>query len=202
MKITSIKQQVHRQDRYAISIDGKYAFSFGESELINNGLRLGQELSAEEVSRLKDTAQLDKLYDRALSYIALRQRSRWELEQYFKRKKSPTPLIELILNKLSVNGYLDDQKFAQAWVNNRHLLKPISHRQLIQELRQKHVPSEIIDQVLAQDETDETEVLKELVAKKRRQTRYRDDLKLMQYLSRQGYNYGDIKEAIQKKSEN
>jgi regulatory protein len=94
---------------------------------------------------------------------------------------------------------LNDEAFARAWIENRRLLKPISLRRLTQELRQKHLSNDVIEQVLAEDETDELETLRELVAKKQLQSKYRDnELKFMQYLARQGFNYGDIKQALQK----
>lgn len=201
MKITSIKQQVKRRDRYAIHVDGKYSFSLGELELINSGLRVGQEITKVELGKLENKAKLDKIYDRTLNYIAIRQRSQWEIEDYLKRKKYDPEEIENILNKLSGLGYVDDMAFARAWVSNRRLLKPISKRRLTQELRQKRVSSDIIDQVLSEDDTIEAEVLSELIAKKRQQSKYKEDLKLMQYLARQGYNYGDIKEALAREDE-
>jgi len=201
MKITAIKQQVKRADRFSVYIDGKYSFSLGELDLINCGLSIGRELSQQTLGELKDTAEFGGMYDRALSYIMIRPRSEWELREYLKRKKSPAPQTEKILNKLSISGYINDKKFAEAWVNNRRLLKSTSRRRLIQELRQKRVADDVIEQVLSEDETDEPEVLKQLVAKKRKQSRYQDDLKLMQYLARQGYNYGDIKTALQNQDE-
>ena len=55
-----------------------------------------------------------------------------------------------------------------------------------------------IEQAIAGDETDELVLLRQLVAKKRQQTKYRDDnLKLMQYLARQGFNYSDIKAVLE-----
>ena len=197
MKITDIKQQVKRADRYSIYVDGKYVFSLGESELLNTGLRINQEFTAEELENLKQTAILDKAYDRALNLISMRKRSQWEMRDYLKHKDYEPDIIETILNKLSDNGYVDDRAFAKAWVNTRRLLKATSKRRLQQELRQKRVEDEIIKQVLEEDETDEHEVLRELVAKKRRQSRYQDNFKLMQYLARQGYNYGDIKAALE-----
>jgi len=197
VKITDIKQQVKRSDRYSIYVDGKYIFSLGESELLNTGLRINQEFTAEELENLKQTAILDKAYDRALNLISMRKRSQWEMRDYLKHKDYESDIIETILNKLSDNGYVDDRAFAKAWVNTRRLLKATSKRRLQQELRQKRVEDEIIKQVLEEDETDEHEVLRELVAKKRRQSRYQDNFKLMQYLARQGYNYGDIKAALE-----
>lgn len=196
MKITNIKLQVKRADRYSIYVDEKYTFSFGESELLNSGLHINQEVSEAELEALKDAAVVDKAYDRALNYISLRRRSEWEIRTYLKRKDYPPALIDTILNKLSISKYVDDLAFARAWVSNRRLLKAISQRRLSQELRAKRIADEDIKLALENDETDESKVLKELVAKKRKQTRYQDDLKLMQYLARQGYNYDDIKTAI------
>lgn len=194
MKISSIKQQVKRKDRYAIYIDGKYSFSLGELELINSKLKLGQELTSAELKDLQGRAKLDKAYDRALNYIAIRPRSRWEISDYLKRKKHDNKDIDFILNKLSDSGYVNDESFAQAWVSNRRLLKPISRRKLIMELRQKRVDSSIIEKVLADDETTDISTLQQVVEKKRR--RYPDDIKLMRYLASQGYNYQDIKYAL------
>ncbi len=197
MRVTDIKQQVKRQDRYSIYVDDKYVFSLGEAELLNTGLRIGKEFTPEELEDLKQRAVLDKAYDRALNLIARRQRSQWELEDYLKRKDYDPDVVQIILNRLSESGYANDKTFAEAWVSNRRLLKATSKRRLQQELRQKRVADEIIKEILEEDKTDELEVLKDLIARKRKQTRYQDDLKLMQYLVRQGYNYGDIKTALQ-----
>jgi SOS response regulatory protein OraA/RecX len=63
------------------------------------------------------------------------------------------------------------------------------------ELRAKRISDDIISQILSEDETDERETLKTLIAKKR--SRYPDDQKLMQYLARQGFEYDEIKAAMQ-----
>ena len=195
MKITDIRQQVKRADRFSVFVDGKYAFSFSQDEILHLGLKINQEFTKDELEQLKKSAVQDKAYDRALSLIARRPRSRWELEDYLKRKDSEPEIIEKTLNKLSDSGYVDDVKFAQAWVRTRRLLKPTSKRRLQQELRQKRVDNEAIEKVLEEDEADEREVLRSLVERKAK--RYPDKLKFMQYLLRQGYNYGDVKEVLE-----
>jgi regulatory protein len=197
MKITKITQQAKRHDRYSIFVDEKYAFSLSESALLESGLASGQELTREQVTDYKQLSTDDKLYNRALNYVALRPRSIWEVEFYLKRKDSPAPLIEQITNKLQNLGLLDDKKFAEAFVHDRRLLRSASTRKLQLELRKKRVANDIIEQVLSEDETDEKSMLKSLIARKRQQTKYKtDNLKLMQYLARQGFNYGDIKDAL------
>ena len=196
MKITDIKQQVKRQDRYSIYVDEKYSFSLSENELMLQGLRIGQEFNKGEFEKVKQTALEDKAYMQAISMIARRKRSKWEMEQYLKRKSYSDNTINKILNKLSNTKLLDDKEFARAWVDNRRLLKQTSQRRLWQELKQKRVPDSVISEVLEYDEIDEKQVLAEIVEKKKTQSRYQDGEKLIAYLLRQGFNYGDIKEVI------
>ncbi len=193
MKVTDIKQQVKRQARYSIFVDNKYSFSLSESELMSSGIKIGKEYSKEDFDKLKQTAVLDKAYMRVLDLLARRARSEWEIRDYLKHKDYDNSAIDQIINKLTEKGYIDDQKFARAWVDNRRLLKSVSKRKLWTELKQKHVADDIIKIVLEDDATDERQVIRDLVAKKRQQTRYQDDTKLMQYLSRQGFKYDDIK---------
>lgn len=196
MKITSIKQQLKRADRYSVYLDGKYSFSLSADEMLPLGLHVSQEVTQKELAELKNKALVDKSYDRALSLISRRPRSEWELRDYLKRKESAPAIIDTIITKLLQRGYVDDEDFARRWVENRRLLKATNKRRLSQELRQKHISDEIIQAVLADDKTDEVEVLRELINRKRKQTKYQDNLKLMQYLSRQGFSYDTIKQAL------
>jgi regulatory protein len=199
MKITSIKQQVKRADRYSVFVEGKYAFSLSENALLQSKLASGQELSAEQVSDYKKLSADDKLYNLALRYIALRPRSQWEIEFYLQRKQASPALIEQITNKLLEIGLLDDAKFAQAFVNDRRLLRPTSRRKLIMELRKKRVPNEVIEEAVGSEREDEQAALQAQIERLRRQSKYQDNMKLMQYLARQGFSYGDIKDALEAK---
>lgn len=200
MRITAIKQQVKRQGRYSVFVEGKYAFSLSDTALLGSKLAVGQELTEARLGELKQESSDDKVYNNALAYAILRPRSKWEMGQYLKRKKCPPALSDKILNKLSIIGILDDEKFAHSWVANRRLLKSTSRRRLLQELRAKRVPEEAALQAVEEDETDERSVLTDLIARKRKQARYQDDQKLMQYLAGQGFNYGDIKAALESES--
>lgn len=202
MKITAIKQQIKRAGRYSIFVDGKYAFSLSDAALLEKKLVTGQELSRQQIGELEQASNDDKLYNATLRFIAIRPRTKWEIETYLKRKKAPPALAEMILNKLSINGIIDDRKLAGAYVNDRRLLRPASRRKMILELRKKHVADEIIQAAVGNEQQPEEAALLAIIKSKRRQSKYQDDLKLMQYLARQGFSYGDIKSALQYSSEN
>lgn len=201
MKITKIVRQQKRADRYSVFVDDKYAFSLSESALLESGLHSGQELTREQVAEYRKLSADDKLYGQALRYVALRPRTQWEIETYLARKGGSPALTEQIVNKLSNIDLINDEKFAQAFVADRRLLRPASRRKLIAELKKRHVAGELIERAVGGEPDDEHAALAEVIAKKRRQTKYQDDLKLMQYLARQGFNYDDIKTALHPESE-
>lgn len=198
MRITAIKQQAKRTDRYSVFVDGRYAFSLSEAGLIGSRLSSGQELDAAGLKDFKKAAGLDKAYYNALRYVVLRPRSQWELELYLKRKEADPDTAAEVIRRLKQANLLNDLEFARSWVANRRLLKSASKRRLRLELLQKRVPEDIVNEVLAEDKADERQVLKELVEKKRR--RYPDRLKLMRYLASQGFQYDDIKSVLDERS--
>ena len=196
MKITKIEAQVKAKGRYSVFVDDKFAFGISESGLINSGLAIGQELSKDQLEDLKTNAKTDKLLNQTLSLIMRRPRSQWELEDYLKKKGVDEPEANQLITTLTEKGFVNDLDFAKRWVENRRLLKPISKLKLQFELRQKRVSDSIIKQVMTNDETEDIDVIKEEIARKRQQSRYKDETKLMRYLAGKGYRYDDIKRAL------
>ena len=221
MKITKIQQQIKRKDRYSVYVDEKYLFSLSEYQLVASGLRLGQELTAEEVENFAKESQFGKAYERSLNYVMIRPRSEKEIRDYltrtflypkpksyidkagqrhFIKQTVDTPqvseMIERVMERLQEKGYINDESFALSWVTSRQIHKKPSQRKLEQELRVKGIKSEIIATVLQKSDINEKDNLAELVTKKRRLTRYQDKSKLTHYLLRQGFGYDDIKEVL------
>lgn len=196
MTITGIKSQVKNPERVSIYIDGAYYFSLTKNQLLDSKLRLNQEITEAEIADFKNLSDYGKLLEKTLNYLAIRPRSRRELVDYFWRKKIDDSQKTKILDFLESKNYINDAEFAKAWVRSRQLTKLVSKKRLILELRQKGVADDCAQIALAEYKHDDTGVLRDLIAKKRTQTRYKDPQKLMQYLARQGFSYDDIKFAM------
>ena len=100
------------------------------------------------------------------------------------KKRIKYDFKELITERLIERGYVDDEKFARYYVENRFVKKGVSQKRLKMELMKKGVDAEIIEEVL-DGRDDEEEILK-IIEKKR--AKY-DDEKLVSYLCRQGFSY-------------
>ena len=107
--------------------------------------------------------------------------------------------IEAVINKLIDMRIIDDENFARFFVSNRDQIKGTSEKKLRMELKNKGVSDAIIREVLSEDEfgekirDDKVEIMK-MIEKKRR--RGYDDVKLTQYLLRQGFSYDLIRESL------
>ncbi len=207
MKITSITTQKRDKNRVNILVDGKYRFSLGSYQLIELGVKVGREYDEEELIALEQESQFGKIYGRALEYCLMRPHSVREVQQYLYKKTKPRrdktgelrsgtapEITARVFERLIEKGYVDDNKFARFWVENRFVSKGISKRKLRSELITKGINSTIINQILSETERNDADEIKKIILKK--QSHYPDHKKLTAYLARQGFNYDEIKRAI------
>lgn len=209
MKITSVSQQVRNPDRVNISIDGGYRLSLTIAQVVDLGIKPGLEVSDEVLAGLETESTFGKMYQRALEYCLMRPHSAREVRDYLYRKTRTTKyrqkntgeikerqgisqdVADRVFDRLVEKGYIDDEKFAIYWVEHRNQTKGSSQRKLSAELRAKGVDQRAIESALADTDRTDTEEIMKIIEKK--QSKYPDSQKFMQYLARQGFRYDDIK---------
>jgi regulatory protein len=198
MQVTSIKSQINKSNRLSIFIDGEYVFSLSETALLDSKLVAGQELDAAELEKFKKQSTDDLLYQKAFAYAALRMRSEWEVSSYIQRHGGSDNIIRYSINKLRELNVINDERYTRIYIEDRQNLHPSSRRKLVLELQKRHISGDVIKHVTSDDVelADECAALQTIITKMRKQARYKDNLKLMQYLSRQGFSYTDIKTAL------
>jgi regulatory protein len=209
VKITSISIQQRDKNRVNVSVDGKYRFSLDYTQVSELGVKVGNEYTEVQLSDLENESQFGKLYMRALEYSLMRPHSQYELRQYLYRKTRDTltktgsikkgvskELTERVFDRIILKGYVNDEAFAEYWVENRQLRKGISKRKLQAELATKGVDRSIVESLLSKTDRSDDDEIQKIIEKKA--SRYDDEQKLIAYLARQGFSYDDIKQAIEK----
>ena len=137
------------------------------------------------LSRRSDSSEVEKVGIQSSITKGVTMKAQKPLSEYSK-------MIETIIERLLLKGYLDDKRFAKYYVENRFVKKGISQKRLRMELMKKGVDKETIDEVLG-ERSDEEEIDKIIMKKKGRY----DDKKLMSYLVRQGFSYELVRERIE-----
>lgn len=122
-------------------------------------------------------------------------RTRKQLADAMRRREIPEDAAEHVLERFEDVGLIDDQAFANAWVESRHHGRGLARRALAQELRTRGVDAEAIGQAVGRlDAGQEEETARALVDRKLRATRGLEKEKrirrLAGMLARKGYAEG------------
>jgi regulatory protein len=206
--ITSIKQQKNK-NRVNVYLDDKFSsrggpasgwgFGIDLDNFVKLGLRVGQELTEEEIAKVVKTAEYQKTLDKLLRFAMVRPRSEKEITDYFRRKQVHPSLFSKLLKKLRLLNLLNDLEFARWWIEQRIQFKSKSKRVIIQELKIKGISQDNIDDAFGDTVIDEEKMAKELLEKKIYKWKNLEPReakqKMSQYLAGKGFSWNTI-EAI------
>ena len=211
-KITSVEPQKKNPKRFNVFLDDAFAFGADEDLVVEHRLIVGKILEPDQVERLLFEAEVGKLMERMYRLFNIRQRSEKEIRDYlrnlsYKRKikdqeEISEAAIELLINKLKQKKLLNDEEFARSWVESRKKKK--GSRVLKQELFQKGISKEIIEEVISDQVTGYSgqEIAERLLEKKMRVWKNLPLLefkkKAYEFLMRRGFEYETVKSVVEK----
>ncbi|MBX6766931.1 MAG: regulatory protein RecX [Actinomadura rubrobrunea] len=133
-------------------------------------------------------------------------RTRAQLADALRRKKVPDEVAERVLGRFADVGLIDDEAFAQAWVQSRHRGRGLGKRALAAELRRRGVAAETVSEAVeALGPEEEERTARALIDRKLAATRGLDTAKrtrrLVGLLARKGYPpglaYRVVREALE-----
>lgn len=199
-QITDLKSGVRNPNRVNVFVDGEYSFSLDLTQVVDFHLKIGKVLTPAELKELKHASAYGKLYAKTLEWVLMRPHSVKEtrdhlrLKRFQKRADYTDADIEQIIAQLLAKHHLDDRKFAEWFVENRCLKKGISKIRLRQELAQKGIDKNLVDELLENSSRDETEEIKKVIQKRGPKT---EPQKLLTYLARRGFPFELSRELVE-----
>ena len=134
-EITRIVHQQRNPERVSIYIDGEFAFGLPATEVVSRGLQRGQRLTLEQATELAAVDEGSRATDAAIQFLSHRPRSEREVRDRLRKRQYSEAAIEIAIEKTRGWGYINDESFAEFWVENRLRHRPRGARLLSQELR-------------------------------------------------------------------
>jgi regulatory protein len=199
-EITGIKKVKGRDKRVKVYLDGKPALGLLAETALQEGLKVGQEISEGRLNALESQDQYQRCFNAAIRFLGYRPRSEAEVRQRLQRHGFEGEYLEKSIARLKEQGLLDDIAFARFWIENRETFSPRSKSLTKMELRRKGLSSDVIEQVTG--EIDEKDSAYRAAMKKAPSLvnyEYQDfRRRLGDYLGRRGFNYGIIKETTER----
>ncbi|MFC2004529.1 RecX family transcriptional regulator, partial [Chloroflexota bacterium] len=155
-KITALRTGRGRGKRLNIFLDGKFAFSLEAEVAAKERLQVEQVLSAEQIEALARSDHFQRCLNSAHHYLSYRPRSESELREKLNQRGFDGDTQQAVITRLKEQGLVDDLAFAQFWKDNRESFNPRSRGLTKLELRRKGLADDIIEQVVATIDDDDS----------------------------------------------
>lgn len=148
---------------------------------------------------------ISRIKKKIADYCVYQDRSHWEVEQKLKEESgiSKEEQGEIIV-WLIQNNFLNEERFARAYVRGKFNQKQWGRNKIISGLKQKRIPEKLIDQVLNEIDEDIYLSVLERIADKKWNSLAEESLvikkkKLISFLAQKGYESSLLYELIKTK---
>lgn len=139
------KYELTKKNKYNIYLSNGEVITLDERVITENELLLKKELNRELYDKVINENKIYEMMDIAIKYIGVRLRSIKEITEYLNKKYEEKELIELAVSKLLKLGYLDDNKFAKAFIKDKFQFTSMGDYKIKLELEHLGVSYEIIE---------------------------------------------------------
>jgi len=195
-RITSIK--IINDSLLQITVDSLNTFYLRKNYLEKQNIifDVEEELSQEEFEDCINAGLTFTVEKKAMEYLAKTEQSRFLLKNKLKKKEHPIFAIEKSLDYLEVKGYLNDSRYAMAFLRNRSISHFEGRNRLLQELLQRGVEKKIAQEQIDFffEEKDEIEICKKALEKLRRIGKKEE--KIPSTLEKLGFSYRVFREIL------
>lgn len=196
MKIQRIEASKHKRGRVLVFLEGGTLLKITEQELLDFGLRSGDELDAETLEKLKKAAGVSDVKAAAADLIGKRAMSRRDLERKLQDKGATEAEARYASEWLEAIGAIDDAAYAAALVRHCAGLG-YGPARIRDKLYEKGVPRELWEAAMEEAPDNESQIERFLESRLRGRTPDEKEKKrLCDALLRRGYPWSDIKPVM------
>ena len=195
MRIERIEASKHKRGRILVFLEDGACLKITEQELLDFGLRSGDQLDQEALGRLKEAAGVSNTRAAAADLIGKRAMSRRDLERKLQEKGASGAEARYAAEWLEAIGALNDAEYAAALVRHYSGMG-YGPARVREKLYEKGVPRELWEDALEELPKDGGRVEAFLRSKLRgRSPDEKEKRRLTNTLLRRGFCWGEVKEA-------
>lgn len=195
MRIDRIEASKRKRGRVLVFLEDGSCLKITEQELLDFGLRAGDELDESTQKRLKEAAGVSDVKATAADLIGRRAMSRANLEQKLQEKGASEAEARYAAEWLEAIGAIDDADYA-ALLANHCARQGYGPQRVKQKLFEKGVPRDLWDDALA-TLPDPAEAIDDYLRSKRRgELDEKEKKRLSDGLLRRGFAWSDIRAGL------
>ena len=195
MRIERVEASRHKRGRVLVFLEDGACLKITEQELLDFGLRAGDDLNEAALAKLKEAAGVSNVKATAADLIGKRAMSRASLEKKLKEKGASEADARYAAEWLEAIGAINDADYA-ALLARHYGEMGYGPQRVRDKLYEKGVPRELWEDALDQLPDNGEQIDRFLQSKLRGRTpEEKEKKRLTDALLRRGYSWGDVKAA-------
>lgn len=195
MRIERIEASRHKRGRVLVFLEDGACLKITEQELLDFGLRAGDDLDEETLAKLKEAAGVSNVKATAADLIGKRAMSRASLEKKLKEKGASEAEARYAAEWLEAIGAINDADYA-ALLARHYGEMGYGPQRVRDKLYERGVPRELWEEALDQLPDNGEQIDHFLQSKLRgRMPEEKEKKRLTNALLRRGYSWSDVKAA-------
>ena len=195
MRIERVEASRHKRGRVLVFLEDGACLKITEQELLDFGLRAGDDLDEAALAQLKEAAGVSNVKATAADLIGKRAMSRASLEKKLKEKGASEADARYAAEWLEAIGAINDADYA-ALLARHYGEMGYGPQRVRDKLYEKGVPRELWEEALDQLPDNGEQIDRFLQSKLRGRTpEEKEKKRLTDALLRRGYSWSDVKAA-------
>ena len=196
LNLTEIKQT--KKHRYALFIEGEFAFSVDEETLFKFHLEAKRAISQEELDEIREESDYRYGREKALSLLSYKDYTKKELFLKLSRLIDQS-VAQRVCDRMEELSLIDDESYANRYARDLFNIKHLSPNMIERELYKKGLSQDLIINAVSQFEDNDLEPTLASFVLKKYSHKLGDEKgikSLTGILLRRGYSYEQIKAVI------
>lgn len=190
MKIVRYKKMSN--SRYKVYLDNGVDIVLYEDVILKYNLLISKDISDDNINEIREYNLECDCYYVGLNSIKSRIKTEYQLRELLKKREYPSKYIDMAIDRLKKEGYVNDRVFTRSYINNQLITTNHGPLRIEKDLLKLGVDSSIIDSEISLfSEEDEVDKINKIVKVKLKSNRNRggsvlrrkiyNDLKLAGY---------------------
>ena len=197
MIVTDIKPQAKNSKRVNLYLDGKFYCGLELFTVMKHRVKIGNDYTEKEIIDIQIAEEEGVCLNYALNLLSKSVKTEKEIIAKLKKRGYVSEIIDNVIFKLKDYGYVNDEEFAEKYINSYSKNK--GKRLLKSELKLKGVSDAIIeDKFLSVENELETAIKIAEKYVKNKPVDIKTKQKCYKYLLSKGFSYDDSKTAVDK----
>lgn len=199
--ITEIKVQSKDKNRVNLYLNNKFYCGLDVETVVKNQLKAGTYIDEQKLINIQSESEKQTALAKVLNLISVRYKTQKEIENYLYQKGYLAPVVCFVIEKCLEYHYIDDERYVDGYIANHK--NTYGKLKIKQQLLQKGIKSNLIDEKLADEDFNQCEQIVLLAQKymKKKDDTPQNNSKLYRYLLGKGFEYEEIKIALNKEAE-